>query len=98
MSAFGGIADIGRTTCNVSYDPFIASLWIKALRLLLSKPMEGLPATLISILWRLIAAIGPRLGPAFVDWNLAIIDTLLVFPFLTEPFLASEFLQLHSIA
>ena len=61
-------------------------------------PMEDLPATLISILWRVFAAIGARLGPAFVDWNLAIIDTLLVFPFLTEPFLASEFLQLHSMA
>jgi hypothetical protein len=47
--------------------------------------------TLISIFWRVIAAIGPRLGPAFVGWNLAIVDTLLVFPFLTEPFLASEF-------
>ena len=61
-------------------------------------PMEDLPAMLLSILWRVFAAIGPRLGPAFVDWNLAIIDALLVFPFLTEPFLASELLQLHSMA
>ena len=53
-------------------------------------PMEDLPATLISILWRMFAAIGPCLGPTFVDWNFAIIDTLLIFPFLTEPFLASE--------
>ena len=62
------------------------------------KPVEDLTATPISILWRVIAAIGPRLGPAFVERNLAIVDTLLVFPFLTEPLLACEFLQPHSMA
>jgi hypothetical protein len=52
--------------------------------------MKGFPVKPISILWRVIATIGPHFGPAFVKRDLAIIDTLLVFPFLTEPFLASE--------
>src|SRR5262245_33557177 len=53
--------------------------------------MKGLPATSISILlWRVIAAVGARPGPPFVERDVAIIDTLLVFPFLTEPFLACE--------
>jgi len=47
-------------------------------------------ATQISIFWRIGAAIGPRPRPAFVKRNLAVIDALLVFPFLTQPFLASE--------
>lgn len=52
--------------------------------------MKDLPATQISIFWRVGAAIGPRPRPAFVKRNLAVIDALLVFPFFTQPFLASE--------
>jgi len=61
-----------------------------SLVILLSKSTNRLAATPISILWRVVTTIGPRLGPAFVEWDLAVIDTLLVFPFCTEPFLASE--------
>src|SRR5262245_41023741 len=43
-----------------------------------------------SILWRAVAAIGSHLSPALVDRDLAIIYTLVVFPFLAEAFLSSE--------
>src|SRR5262245_10818581 len=58
---------------------------------------ENMPVqapTLCSILWQAVAAIGPHLSPALVDRAPAIIYTLVVFPFLTEAFLASEFFGL----
>ena len=36
------------------------------------------------------ATIGPRLGPALVERHLAIVDPLLVLPFVAKPFLAGE--------
>jgi hypothetical protein len=36
------------------------------------------------------ATVGPRLGSAFVERHLAIVDALLVLPLLAEPFLAGE--------
>ena len=36
------------------------------------------------------ATIRPRLGPARVERDLAIVDPLLVLPFLAKPFLAGE--------
>jgi hypothetical protein len=38
----------------------------------------------------MLAAIGPWLGPALVERDVAIVDPLLVLPFLAEPFLAGE--------
>jgi hypothetical protein len=69
---------------------FSAQNGFAVVKVTLSNSMKGVPSTPISIFLRSFTAVGPCLGPAFVERDFAIINTLLVLPFLTESFFASE--------